>query len=82
MGVCPKVYVEVKAKYYHDGRIEPLSVVWEDGHEYEIDRVLGVCRAASLKAGGVGIRYTVMIGRTETYLFLEENRWFVERRAV
>ena len=82
MGACPKVYVEVKAKYYSDGRIEPLSVIWEDGHEYEIDKVLDMRRAASLKAGGVGLRYTVRIGRTETFLFLEENRWFVERRAV
>ncbi len=82
MGACPKVYVEVKVKYYPDGLIEPLSVVWEDGHEYDVDKVLGVCRAASLKAGGVGMRYTVRIGRTETYLFLEENRWFVERRSV
>lgn len=82
MGANPKVYVEVKVKFFPDGRIEPFSVVWEDGQEYEIDRILDVRRAASLKAGGVGIRYTVRIGRTETYLFLEENRWFVERRAV
>ncbi len=82
MDVYPKVYVAVKVRYHPDGRIEPLSVVWEDGHEYEIDKVLGVCRAASLKAGGIGMRYTVRIGRKETYLFLEENRWFVERRDV
>lgn len=82
MNVYPKVYVSVKVRYHPDGRIEPLSVVWEDGHEYEIDKVLGVCRAASLKAGGIGMRYTVRIGRKETYLFLEENRWFVERRDV
>lgn len=75
-----KVYVGVKARFEPDGKLVPLSVVWEDGHEYEIDRVMNVCRAASLKAGGAGIRYSVRIGRTETYLFLEENKWFVERR--
>ena len=37
-------------------------------------------RAASLKAGGAGTRYTVRIGRSETYLFNEDGRWFVERR--
>ena len=54
----------------------------EQSMNYEIDRVLHVCRAASLKAGGAGIRYTVRIQNRETYLFLEENRWFVERRMV
>jgi len=75
-----KVYVGVNARFESDGRMTPLSVVWEDGREYEIDKVLDVRRAASLKAGGTGMRYTVRIGRTETFLFLEETRWFVERR--
>ena len=75
-----KVYVGVNARFEPDGKLVPLSVTWEDGSEYEIDRVLNVCRAASLKAGGAGVRYTVRIGSSETYLFLEENKWFVERR--
>ena len=36
--------------------------------------------AASLKAGGAGIRYTCMILGKERFLFLEENRWFVDTR--
>ena len=75
-----KVYVCVNVRFEPDGKLVPLSIIWEDGSEFEIDRVLNVCRAASLKAGGAGIRYTVRIGGTETYLFLEENKWFVERR--
>ncbi|NCB52254.1 MAG: hypothetical protein EOM54_10285 [Clostridia bacterium] len=77
-----KVYIGVNARFEPDGHMTPLSVVWEDGQKYEIDRVLDVRKAASLKAGGTGIRYTVRIGRTETFLFLEENRWFVERKDV
>lgn len=75
-----KVYVGVNVRFEPDGRMMPLSLIWEDGREYEIDKVLDVRRAASLKAGGTGMRYTVRIGRTETFLFLEESRWFVERR--
>ena len=37
-------------------------------------------RAASMKAGGAGFRYRIRIGSRETYLFLEEDKWFVERR--
>lgn len=75
-----KVYVSVEARFEPDGRIIPTSVTWEDGHRYDIDRILDIRRAASLKAGGAGIRYTVRIGRQETFLFLEDRRWFVERR--
>ncbi len=76
-----KVYVAVEADFQPDGKILPRSVTWEDGRKYLIDRVEDIRRAASLKAGGVGIRYTVRIGRSTTWLFLEENRWFVERRS-
>ena len=65
-----KTYVAVDAYFSPDGRLTPRSVIWEDGHRYEIDKVLDVRRAASLKAGGAGIRYTVRIGRRETFLFL------------
>ena len=78
----PKVYVEVTAVCDPEGKLRPQFIRWEDGPVYEIDRVLHGCRAASLKAGGAGIRYTVRIQNRETYLFLEENRWFVERRMV
>ncbi len=73
-----KVFVEVTARFDTSGNITPLSIVWEDGVRFEIDRILDMRRAASLKAGGQGIRYTVQIGSHRTYLFYEEPRWFVE----
>ena len=42
-----KVFVEVTAKFDTEGRIIPLSLLWEDGTVYEINRVLDVRRAAS-----------------------------------
>lgn len=75
-----KVYVEVTAKFDTDGNITPLSVTWEDGTVYEIDRILDKRRAASLKAGGIGMRYTCLISGRQSYLYYEEPRWFVERK--
>lgn len=65
------------------GKITPLTLTWETGQTFEIDDVLEVKNAASLKAGGIGMRYKIRIGKTITYLWLEEgiNRWFVERRS-
>ena len=73
-----KKYVEVTARFDTDGRVFPLKILWEDGSSYFIDKVLDVRPAASLKAGGAGIRYTCRINTTEKFLFLEESRWFVE----
>ena len=75
-----KVYVRVRADFDRDGNITPLSVEWEDGRVYDIDRVLDVRRCVSLKAGGMGMRYTVRIGRRQTCLFYEDPAWFVERK--
>lgn len=85
----PKVYVAVKADFRADGAMLPREITWEDGHKYEIDRVTDIRQAATLKAGGQGDRYTVMIEGHQSYLFFERSaeltgnnigRWFVERR--
>lgn len=75
-----KTYVGVHEFRSEDGTILPRVIVWEDGTTYEIDRVLDIRPAASLKAGGAGVRYTVRINGKETYLWLEDKRFFVERR--
>lgn len=51
------------------------------GDRYEIQRIKHICRAASLRAGGVGMRYTCIIDGKESHLYYEDNNmWFVEGR--
>ena len=85
-----KVYVAATADFNEDGIMLPTSLVWEDGHRYEIDKVTDIRQAAAMKAGGQGDRYTVRIGGKQSYLFFERStsltgnnigRWFVERRV-
>jgi len=73
-----KVYVDVTATFTKDGSLIPLYFIWEDGIRYEIDRVLEHKRAASLKAGGQGIRYKCRVLGKDVYMFLEDGRWFME----
>lgn len=80
--MAKKIYVKVNADFDADGNITPRSVIWEDGHVFEIDHVLSSCRRASLKAGGIGIRYTIRIGKRTTYLYFEDPAWFVEGKEV
>ena len=74
-----KINLQVNADFDLDGNIRPRAITWEDGRVFEIDRVLDVRRAASLKAGGVGMRYICRIRGKEVRLFNEEGRWFMEK---
>ena len=69
----------------------PREIIWEDGRRFEIDRVLDIRQAASMKAGGQGDRYTIKVCGQERYLFFERNanltgnnigRWFIEAKTV
>ena len=74
-----KINLEVNADFDLDGNIRPMAITWEDGRVFEIDRILDVRRAASLKAGGLGIRYICRIRGKEVRLFNEEGHWFMEK---
>ena len=75
-----KVYVTVVARHRKDGVICPMTVQWENGKVFQIDKIEEIRRSASLQAGETGMRYTCRILGKQTYLFLENGRWFVHRK--
>ncbi len=72
-----KIFVDVKAIFDKEGNIIPFSVFCEEEWR-EIDRIIDVRPAASLKSGGAGIRYTCDITGVRSYLFLDDTQWFLE----
>ena len=76
-----KVFVEATVKVSPEGEVRPLTITFEDGIVYEIDRLKQRCRAHATKVGGTGIRYTIVVNNRETYLFEDEGRWFVEAKG-
>jgi hypothetical protein len=85
-----KVYVDVTVSIDANGNMMPTQLTWEDGTQYIIDRVINICPAAAMKAGGQGDRYTIKISGKQSYLFFERSakisgcnlgRWFVERKS-
>ena len=83
--------MQVKVDFRADGIMLPRTIVWEDGHEYEIDKVTDIRQAAAMRAGGQGDRYTIIVHGHQSYLFFERSstqtgnrigRWFVERRSA
>lgn len=76
-----KVYIKVLSETDEEGNIRPISVTWEDGRTYSIDKVIDIRRAYAEKTGGTAIRYTVRITGKQTYIFSENGRWFAEGKA-
>ena len=70
--------ITVIAKMQDNNMVIPLSILWENGKSYEIDRVLDIRKKASTKGGGLGLRYTCRFGEQERYIWLDEYIWFVE----
>lgn len=73
-----KVFIRVMAEFDEHGRLSPLSLTWEDGRQYSIDKVMEIRPAVSFKVGGCGIRYTCRIAGHRVYLFQDGNQWYLE----
>ncbi len=75
-----KQFVEVIVRFTKDGKKFPQAIIWEDGRKFEIDKILDTRPAPSLKVGGQGLRYICKILGKTTYLWLEDEKWFVEAK--
>lgn len=73
-----RINLIVEVRHEKDGRAMPIALLWEDGRRFVVDRVIDISKAASRKAGGVGIRYLCKICGKEVALFDEEGCWFME----
>lgn len=70
--------ITVIAKMQPDKTIIPLSLIWENGQIYEIDKVVSIDKKASVNGGGMGLRYTCKINGHTKYIWLDDKIWFVE----
>lgn len=63
-------------------RVVPLRILTNNGGKIFIDRVTGICRQASMKAGGIGNRYTCLATfgeiQKEILIYKDEDNWFME----
>ena len=76
-----KVYVRVLSETDEEGNITPVSITWEDGRTFTVDKVTDIRRAYAAKVGGTAIRYAVKISGKDTFLFAQDGKWFVESRV-
>jgi hypothetical protein len=73
-----KKFVSVIAEFLLDGTVRPQILLWEDGRKISIDQIADIRKAASLKSGGIGLRYTCRTKNKWIYLYRENDYWFME----
>lgn len=71
-----KLYVKVRCNHHTDGTLRPLQILWADGRTWDIKRTLHV--AEPVEEEFEGIRYTVLIGSAEKYIYRIGTKWYVE----
>ena len=71
-----RTYVDVECICLVNGTVVPKRVIWRDGRSWDIVRVIHSCTSV----GGEfdGIRYTVLIGKSEKQIYFTKGRWYVE----
>ena len=80
-----KVYVSVELKVDTFGNESLLSLEWEDGRVYHIDKTFSISMSPPQHVGAVLTkRYDVLIEGQEKILYRETatNRWFVEKPLI
>ena len=80
-----KVYVAVTVHFTMDGKVLPMSFIWEDGQVYQIEKVKNVCQLDDRDFGGFRTMYICQVKGRVTHLYYESGpggRWFLERKAA
>lgn len=68
------------AKY----RVIPLKILTQESQTLIVDKITDISRQASLKAGGLGVRYTCYVTdetedvQKQIYIYKDENDWYLE----
>lgn len=71
-----KKYVTVTVEVDADGIIRPLMILWDDGRQWKVTKVLHTCTPSHREFEG--IRYTIIVGRAVKYLYRDGQRWYVD----
>ena len=70
-----KVFVNVDYQVLSGGAIKPVRIYWHDGRVFNIRKTLHSCTSED---DFEGIRYTVLIGTAERYLYRIGLKWYIK----
>ena len=71
-----RIFIDVDCDIFQDGSIIPRKLKWPDGRAWSITRTLHMSEPVEHEFEG--IRYTVLIGSAEKYIYRIGSAWYVE----
>ncbi len=71
-----KIPVTVELDRFTDGTAEIRSIILGNGRYFRVRRVLHYAAASD---GNEGVRFTVLIGHSEKYIYKAGDKWYVVR---
>ena len=71
-----RIFVGMVVRFDSAGAITPLQILWTDGANYEIDKILKTEATPALRSN-TGFRYLVRIRGQERELGYDGRRWFI-----
>ena len=70
-----RVFVKVDYQVLVGGAVRPTRVHWHDGRIWNVKKTLHSCTS---ECDFQGVRYTVLIGSAEKYIYRIGDQWYVE----
>ena len=70
-----RLYVTVNSDQTAEGQCIPRLILWDEERSSVISKVLYSCTSPTEFEG---IRYTILIGSAEKYLYKAGDKWYVE----
>ncbi len=74
-----QTYIRVDCKRSRDGTEKPSVIYWDDGRKWRVSKVLHISTPAENEFEG--IRYTILVGSAEQYLYKAGDKWYVELKG-
>lgn len=72
-----KEYVDMEVAFTKEGAVIPKKIRLKDGRTWTIERLVHTCEEGLESGRNEGIRYTVIIGGVEKYIYERHGRWYV-----
>ena len=74
-----KKYIRIVVEFERDGTLLPIRIIWDNGAEYPISKILDVRYFSSERERASGIKYTCLIRGKTREIFFDRSRWYVSR---
>lgn len=68
--------ISIIARHNRDSHIVPLTILWDDGREFKIDKIMNIARVQWKDLGFV-TKYDCWVRRKRVFLYYDRTSWYM-----